>query len=82
MNIEDNVPKITPKIIAKEKLRMLSPPNINIHNNTNNVDRTRLQNNILAKEKINAGRVIVGSVQSYAGCPGVGKQNFVRAHQH
>ena len=37
MKIEDNVPITTPKIIAKAKLRILSPPSTKIHNNTINV---------------------------------------------
>lgn len=37
MKIDDNVPKITPSIIAKEKLRMLSPPRTKIQSNTINV---------------------------------------------
>lgn len=36
-NKEENVPKITPSIIAKEKLRMESPPNIKMQSNTNRV---------------------------------------------
>ena len=38
MKIDDRVPKITPSIIANEKLRMLSPPKMKIHSNTINVD--------------------------------------------
>ena len=37
MKMEDNVPITTPKIIAKAKLRILSPPSTKIHNNTINV---------------------------------------------
>lgn len=37
MNNDDSVPKITPSIIAKAKLLMLSPPRMNIHSNTTNV---------------------------------------------
>lgn len=37
MNNEDKVPNITPSIIANEKLRMLSPPSMKIHNRTSNV---------------------------------------------
>mgnify|MGYP001743965036 FL=1 len=38
MKIEDKVPKNTPSIIANAKLRILSPPSINIDNNTINVE--------------------------------------------
>ena len=37
MKIEEQVPKITPRIIANEKLRMLSPPRMKIHRSTINV---------------------------------------------
>ena len=37
MNNEVNVPITTPRIIANAKLRILSPPNTKIHNNTINV---------------------------------------------
>ena len=37
MNNEESVPKITPRIIANEKLRMLSPPKMKIASNTTNV---------------------------------------------
>ena len=36
--IEDKVPTTTPKLIAKAKLRMLSPPKNKMHNNTIKVD--------------------------------------------
>jgi hypothetical protein len=38
MKIDDNVPNTTPRIIANEKLRMLSPPRMQIQSNTSNVD--------------------------------------------
>lgn len=38
MNIEDSVPNTTPRIIANEKLRMLSPPKKKIHSNTMSVE--------------------------------------------
>lgn len=38
MKIEDNVPIITPSIIANEKLRMLSPPRKKMQSRTNSVD--------------------------------------------
>lgn len=34
MKSEDKVPNTTPRIIANEKLRMLSPPSMKIHINT------------------------------------------------
>ena len=37
MKIEDSVPNTTPRIIANEKLRMLSPPRKKIQSNTSNV---------------------------------------------
>ena len=37
MKIDDSVPNTTPRIIANEKLRMLSPPSMKIHSNTINV---------------------------------------------
>ena len=37
MNNDESVPKITPRIIANEKLRMLSPPRIKIQSNTSKV---------------------------------------------
>ena len=38
MNNDDIVPNTTPRIIANEKLRMLSPPRMKIQSNTSNVD--------------------------------------------
>ena len=38
MKIEDNVPNTTPRIIANEKLRMLSPPRMKMQSNTSNVE--------------------------------------------
>ena len=38
MKMDDNVPNTTPRIIANEKLRILSPPKKKIHNNTISVD--------------------------------------------
>ena len=38
MKIEESVPKITPRIMAKAKLRMLAPPRMKIHSNTINVE--------------------------------------------
>ena len=38
MNIDESVPIHTPRIIANEKLLMLSPPRMNIQSNTINVD--------------------------------------------
>ena len=35
--IDDKVPNTTPRIIANEKLRTLSPPRMKIHNSTINV---------------------------------------------
>ena len=35
--MEDSVPKITPRIIAKAKLRMLSPPKKKMQRRTSNV---------------------------------------------
>ncbi len=37
MKIDDNVPNTTPRIIANEKLQMLSPPRKKIQSNTINV---------------------------------------------
>ena len=37
MNNEESVPNTTPRIIANEKLRMLSPPRMKIQSNTINV---------------------------------------------
>ena len=37
MNNEESVPNTTPRIIANEKLRMLSPPRTKIQSNTINV---------------------------------------------
>lgn len=37
MNNDDKVPNTTPRIIANEKLRMLSPPKIKIESNTTKV---------------------------------------------
>ena len=37
MKIDDRVPKITPSIIANEKLRMLSPPRMKIQSSTMSV---------------------------------------------
>lgn len=34
MNNEESVPNITPRIIANEKLRILSPPRTNIQSST------------------------------------------------
>lgn len=34
MKMDERVPKITPRIMAKEKLRMLSPPRMKIHSST------------------------------------------------
>ena len=34
MNSDDRVPKITPRIMANEKLRIESPPRMKIHSNT------------------------------------------------
>ena len=38
MKVEDNVPNTTPRIIANEKLRILSPPRMKIEKHTINVD--------------------------------------------
>ena len=38
MKIEERVPKNTPRIIANEKLRMLSPPRMKIQSSTMSVD--------------------------------------------
>ena len=37
MKMEEQVPITTPRIMAKAKLRILSPPKKKIHNNTTNV---------------------------------------------
>ena len=37
MNNDESVPNTTPRIIANEKLRMLSPPRMKIQSNTINV---------------------------------------------
>lgn len=38
MKIEESVPNTTPRIIANEKLRVLSPPNRKMQSNTSTVD--------------------------------------------
>ena len=37
MKIDDNVPKMTPKLMAKAKLRMLAPPMKKMQSNTSKV---------------------------------------------
>ena len=43
MKMEESVPNTTPRIIANEKLRMLSPPRKKIHSNTSNVENEVLR---------------------------------------
>ena len=38
MKMDDRVPKMTPRIMAKEKLRMLAPPKMKIQSNTIRVE--------------------------------------------
>ena len=55
MNNEESVPKITPRIIANEKLRILSPPRIKIHNNTTSVltDVLIVRASVVFKDSLN-----------------------------
>lgn len=55
MKIEDNVPNTTPRIIANEKLRMLSPPRKKIQSNTSNVveDVLIVRANVSFRESLN-----------------------------
>lgn len=55
MNNEESVPKITPRIIANEKLRMLSPPKMKIASNTTNVlnDVLIVRASVVFKESLN-----------------------------
>lgn len=55
MKIEDSVPNTTPRIIANEKLRMLSPPRKKIQSNTSNVveDVLIVRANVSFRESLN-----------------------------
>lgn len=55
MKIEDSVPNTTPRIIANEKLRMLSPPRKKIQSNTSNVveDVLIVRANVSLRESLN-----------------------------
>ena len=56
MKIDDNVPNTTPRIIANEKLRMLSPPRMKIQSNTINV----LTEVLIVRERV----VLIESLKS------------------
>ena len=55
MKMEEQVPITTPRIMAKAKLRMLSPPKKKIHNNTTNVvnEVLMVRVNVVFKESLN-----------------------------
>lgn len=55
MKIEDSVPNTTPRIIANEKLRMLSPPRKKMQSNTSNVveDVLIVRANVSFRESLN-----------------------------
>ena len=57
---EVNVPITTPRIIANAKLRILSPPNTKIHNNTINVLNEVLivRANVVFSESLNSKRLL------------------------
>ena len=60
MNRDEKVPKTTPKIIANEKLRMLSPPRMKITTNTINVDEpvNNVRVNVEFSESLNNWNVL------------------------
>ena len=55
MNNEESVPNTTPRIIANEKLRMLSPPRMKIQSNTINVltDVLIVRERVVFNERLN-----------------------------
>ena len=55
MKMEEQVPITTPRIMAKAKLRILSPPKKKIHNNTTNVvnEVLMVRVNVVFKESLN-----------------------------
>lgn len=59
-NSEDKVPNTTPKIMANEKLRMLSPPKIKITTSTINVDEpvNNVRVNVEFSESLNNWNVL------------------------
>ena len=60
MNKEEKVPNTTPKIMANEKLRMLSPPKIKITTSTINVDEpvNNVRVNVEFSESLNNWNVL------------------------
>lgn len=59
MKSDESVPNTTPRIIANEKLRMLSPPRMKIHNNTINVltEVLIVRANVVFNERLNNSRL-------------------------
>lgn len=59
MNNDESVPNTTPRIIANEKLRMLSPPRMKIHSNTINVltEVLIVRANVVFNERLNNSRL-------------------------
>ena len=55
MKMEEQVPITTPRIMAKAKLRILSPPKKKIHNNTTNVvnEVLMVRVNVVFQESLN-----------------------------
>ena len=55
MKSDERVPNTTPRIIANEKLRMLSPPRMKIQSNTTNVlnDVFNVRARVVFKELLN-----------------------------
>ena len=55
MNNEESVPNTTPRIIANEKLRMLSPPRMKIASNTTKVltEVFMVRASVVCKEELN-----------------------------
>lgn len=59
MKSDESVPNTTPRIIANEKLRMLSPPRMKIHSNTINVltEVLIVRANVVFNERLNNSRL-------------------------